>query len=229
MNVSTELRIPAAEVVPTIAAPVLLAPRPTVYARWLKRPFDVALALVALALALPILVVVAVLIPALLGPGGILYRQQRVGRNGEPFTIYKFRSMLRDRRMTDSPTYIGPERRIRHKTADDPRHRPFGRFLRATSLDELPQLFNVLRGEMSLVGPRPELCRVASDEGFVDHPRHLARPGLTGAFQVSHLRATNRISSGLYLDLDYVAHVRFGADLRILARTVVIPFARRGS
>jgi lipopolysaccharide/colanic/teichoic acid biosynthesis glycosyltransferase len=200
-----------------------------VYNRWVKRPLDVALAVMAILVALPVMALAAALIPVLLGPGGILYRQERVGRNGQPFTIYKFRSMLRDRRVVNSPTYIGPERRVSHKCADDPRHRPFGRFLRATSIDELPQLLNVLKGEMSLVGPRPELCHVAAREGFIQHPRHLARPGLTGAFQVSPLRSTNRISSGLHLDVDYVAHVRFIRDLAILLRTVLIPFVRRGS
>jgi lipopolysaccharide/colanic/teichoic acid biosynthesis glycosyltransferase len=210
-------------------AEVFVAPRRTVYSSWIKRPLDVALAVVALVLVLPVMVVVAVLIPLLLGPGGILYRQQRVGRNGQPFTIYKFRSMLQDRRVGNSPTYIGPERRINHKCADDPRHRPFGRLIRSSSIDELPQLLNVIRGEMSLVGPRPELCHVAYREGFLHHPRHLTRPGLTGAFQVSPLRSTNRISSGLHLDVDYVTHVRFARDLAILLRTVLMPFIRRGS
>jgi lipopolysaccharide/colanic/teichoic acid biosynthesis glycosyltransferase len=195
----------------------------------MKRPLDIVLAALALLVLAPLMLLIAVSIPLLLGPGGTLYRQERVGRDGRPFVIYKYRSMLRDRRTWDDPAYIGPERRVRHKTPDDPRHRPFGRFLRATSLDELPQLINVVRGEMSLVGPRPELVTVARREGFANHPRHIARPGLTGSFQISPLRAANRISAGLHLDIDYVVHVRFVNDLKILARTVTIPFARRGS
>ncbi len=210
-------------------APILVVPRVTVYNRWIKRPLDVVLAVLAAVLLSPLLLVVALSIPVMLGPGGILYRQERIGRDGHVFTIYKFRSMLRDRRVANSPTYIGPERRTNHKSANDPRHTPFGRFLRATSLDELPQLFNIVRGEMSMVGPRPELTAVAISEGFANHPRHLTRPGLTGAFQVSHLRSSNRISAGLHLDLDYIVDVRLADDVKILGRTILIPFLRRGS
>ncbi|MEL7157123.1 MAG: sugar transferase, partial [Actinomycetota bacterium] len=204
-------------------------PQVTTYGRWFKRPVDVVLSLLAIVLLSPLLIFIALSIPVLLGPGGIIYRQERVGRHGNSFTIYKFRSMLRDRRRGRDATYIGPERRTNHKSPNDPRHRPYGRFLRATSLDELPQLFNILKGEMSLVGPRPELTVVALQEGFAHHPRHLTRPGLTGPFQVSPLRSMNRISAGLHLDVDYVIDVRLGADFKILARTLLIPFLRRGS
>lgn len=208
---------------------VFVVPRVTAYARWLKRPLDVVLAIVLSIVLAPVLLFIAASIPIMLGRGGIIYRQERVGRDGRPFTIYKFRSMLRDRRVADDRSYRGPDRRTNHKCASDPRHRPYGRFLRATSLDELPQLLNVLRGEMSMVGPRPELTVVARQEGFAHHPRHLARPGLTGSFQISSLRSANRISAGLHLDVDYVRNVRLGRDLKILAHTVLIPFLRRGS
>ncbi len=207
-----------------------MVPRESGYGRYVKRPLDVVLATVAIVALSPVLLAVALSIPFALGPGGVIYRQQRIGRNGETFTIFKFRSMLRDRRVASSPTpYIGPERRSSHKSRNDPRHTPYGRLLRSTSLDELPQLFNILRGDMSLVGPRPELVVVARQEGFASHPRHLTRPGLTGSFQVSPLRSGNRISAGLHLDLAYVANVTFAGDLRILLRTVLIPFLRRGS
>ena len=211
------------------AAPVLLVPRVTTYNRWFKRPVDVVLALLIAIVLAPLLLVIALSIPVMLGPGGVVYRQERIGRDGRVFTIYKFRSMLRDRRVANSPTYIGPERRTNHKCQNDPRHTPYGRFLRATSLDELPQLLNIIKGEMSMVGPRPELTAVAKEEGFANHPRHLTRPGLTGAFQVSRLRSSNRISAGLHLDIDYVVDVRFSDDVKILARTLLIPFLRRGS
>ena len=149
----------------------------TAYNRWFKRPLDVLGAAILLLVSLPIVVVVALSIPLMLGPGGTIYRQERVGRDGKPFTIYKFRSMLRDRRVADNPLYIGPERRTRHKCQEDPRHTRYGRFLRSTSLDELPQLLNIIRGEMSLVGPRPELIDVARRQGFANHPRHITRPG----------------------------------------------------
>ena len=229
VNVTTHLDVPAFRQAERPAQPVLLVPQVTSYGRWFKRPCDVVLSLLAIIVLLPVLLLIAASIPLLLGPGGIIYRQERVGRHGKPFTIYKFRSMLRDRRKAQDPSYRGPERRVNHKSADDPRHRPYGRFLRASSLDELPQLFNILRGEMSLVGPRPELTSVAMKEGFAHHPRHLTRPGLTGPFQVSPLRSMNRISAGLHLDVDYVVDVRFAGDMRILAKTALAPFLRRGS
>ncbi|MEM7340054.1 MAG: sugar transferase [Actinomycetota bacterium] len=229
VNATREL--PASTVIDArpVTAPVFLVPATSAYSRWLKRPLDVVLALVVITVFSPVLVAIAIAIPLMLGPGGVLYRQERLGRNGQPFMIYKFRSMLRDRRVAHSPNYIGPERRMTHKSSHDPRHRPFGRFLRATSLDELPQLINILRGEMSLVGPRPEITSVAQREGFAHHPRHLVRPGLTGRFQISPLRSANRIAAGLHLDIDYVVDVTFWSDLKILVRTVMIPFMRRGS
>jgi lipopolysaccharide/colanic/teichoic acid biosynthesis glycosyltransferase len=212
---------------------LFLVPQANAYTRWVKRCFDVTLATVLLVVLAPLFIAIMIAIPIMLGPGNVIYSQERIGRDGRTFTIYKFRSMLRDRRRVvgeaSSTPYIGPERRMNHKSSDDPRHRPFGRFLRATSLDELPQLVNIVKGEMSLVGPRPELTDVARAEGFAYHPRHLTRPGLTGPFQVSPLRSVNRISAGLHLDVAYVADVRLGTDLRILAKTVLAPFLRRGS
>ena len=198
------------------------------YARWGKRAFDVVAVAVLLVVLSPVLLLVAVSIPVMLGPGGVVYRQQRVGRHGRAFTIYKFRSMLVDRR-SSSVIYLGEDRRKDHKTVHDPRHTDFGRLLRATSLDELPQLLNVLRGDMSLVGPRPELVDVAIREGYFDHPRHLVRPGITGLFQTSPLRSINRIKAGLHLDLDYVGRVRLGRDIMILMRTATLLLLRRGS
>lgn len=169
----------------------------------------------------PILIVLAVLVRINLGRGGVIYKQERVGQNGQTFEIYKFRSMMPDRRVGDR-SYIGPERRKTHKSANDPRHTPFGRFLRSSSLDELPQLVNVIKGDMSLIGPRPELVSVAAREGFLVHPRHLERPGITGLFQVSELRAQNRISNGLHLDVAYVANIGFRRDVSILFKTAFV-------
>ena len=199
--------------------------RPSRYSRYGKRPLDLALALGGLIVLSPLLALIALLVRVKLGKGGIIYRQQRVGRNGETFDILKFRSMLPDRRVSVQP-YIGPERRQTHKSANDPRHTPFGRFLRASSLDELPQLLNVIKGDMSLIGPRPELVKVAAREGFLVHPRHLERPGITGSFQISELRASNRIAAGLHLDVAYVANIRFLSDMRILFATAFVLFGR---
>jgi lipopolysaccharide/colanic/teichoic acid biosynthesis glycosyltransferase len=211
----------------TVAAPppVVMQARPSRYSRYAKRPLDIVLATVLIIVLSPVLLTVAALVRVKLGKGGIIYRQQRVGRNGQAFDILKFRSMLPDRRVGNRP-YIGPERRKTHKSADDPRHTGFGRFLRSSSLDELPQLINVLKGDMSLIGPRPELVAVAAREGFLVHPRHLERPGITGSFQISTLRANNRISAGLHLDVAYVADVRLRRDLSILCKTPFVLVGR---
>lgn len=206
--------------------PAVFPPKTTWYTEYGKRLVDVALAGVSLVVLLPLLVVLALMVRVNLGPGGVIYRQQRVGRNGRPFDIYKFRSMLPDRRVQSQP-FVGRDRRRTHKCDNDPRHTPFGRFIRAHSLDELPQLLNVLKGDMSLVGPRPELVDVASRTGITGHPRHQERPGITGMFQVSHFRSTNMIAAGLHLDVAYVADVRFRRDLAIMIKTIGVLVGRR--
>ncbi len=210
-----------------LSPPTVLRSRPSFYAGYGKRPFDIALSLLGLIVLSPLLLLLAILVRVMLGKGGIIYHQKRVGRHGQPFSILKFRSMKPDRRTGGQP-YIGPERRKTHKSSNDPRHRPFGRFIRASSLDELPQLFNVLRGDMSLIGPRPELVHVAEQQGFLIHPRHLTRPGITGSFQVSKLRDGNKIAAGLHLDVGYVADVRLSQDVKILVKTVGVLANARG-
>ena len=213
---------------PVVAqAPIVMRARSSAYSQYMKRPLDLVLSAMGLLVLSPILLTLVVLVRINLGKGGVIYRQERVGRNGQTFEIYKFRSMMPDRR-GGGKAYIGPERRKTHKSADDPRHTRFGRFLRSSSLDELPQLVNVVKGDMSLIGPRPELVSVAAREGFLVHPRHLERPGITGRFQISELRAQNRISAGLHLDVSYVADVKLRSDAAILFRTVFV-LAGRGS
>lgn len=205
--------------------PVVLRATPTRYSTTFKRGVDLVLATTGVIMFSPLLLLLVLLVRVNLGKGGVIYRQKRVGRDGKAFDILKFRSMMPDRRL-GGRAYIGPERRKTHKSAEDPRHTPFGRFLRSSSLDELPQLFNVIKGDMSLIGPRPELVTVAKREGFLIHPRHLERPGITGLFQVSELRAGNRISSGLHLDVAYVANIRFRSDMKILFKTFFVLFGR---
>ena len=180
---------------PELAFPSVFPGRQTWYTIYGKRFLDVVLASAGLLILLPVFLVIAALVRLNLGPGGVIYRQQRVGRDGESFDIFKFRSMLPDRRQQSQP-FVGRNRRVSHKSDSDPRHTSFGRFLRANSIDELPQLINVIRGDMSLVGPRPELVTVARRGGLTAHPRHQERPGITGLFQISNLRSTNRIRAG---------------------------------
>lgn len=192
------------------------AARPGFYEKSGKRALDVVLASAALVAAAPAMAAVALAVRISMGPG-VIYSQERVGRNSQPFNVLKFRSMNYDRR-NERTSYPGEDRRITHKTTADPRHTRLGRFIRKTSLDELPQLINVLRGDMSLVGPRPELFEVAEQRGYLHHPRHRVRPGITGVWQTSPDRS-GYIWQNLHHDETYVAEVSLRNDLQLLART----------
>jgi lipopolysaccharide/colanic/teichoic acid biosynthesis glycosyltransferase len=198
------------------------------------RALDVTIAGLALLLAAPVLLIVALLVRAS-SRGPVLYRQLRIGYLERPFTMLKFRTMYVDcddavhrefvtRMLTAGPA-SGSAPDGRFKLAGDPRVTRIGGFLRRTSLDELPQLYNVLRGEMSLVGPRPALPWEV--ELYQPHHRlrFRARPGITGLWQV---RGRNRLSMSRALDLDveYVARQGIGLYLWILAMTV--PAVLRG-
>lgn len=200
----------------------------SIYRRLVKRPVDVAFSATLLVVLLPLFLLIVVAIRVFLGPGSPIIFQERVGLDGRVFRLAKFRSMLRDRRVRQLP-FVGEDRRRCHKTDGDPRHRPFGRLLRSLSIDELPQLWNVLGGDMSLVGPRPELVSVARTHGMVDHPRHLVRPGITGPYQVSPERRSGDLRTGLTLDIGYLRAPGFATDARILARTLVAVVRRTGT
>jgi lipopolysaccharide/colanic/teichoic acid biosynthesis glycosyltransferase len=194
------------------------------YLRVAKPVIDAVGAAVLLVLTLPLVAAVAVAVRVALGPG-VIYRQDRVGRGGRPFVINKFRTMLPDRRRAAAP-YDGPDRRVCHKTDSDPRHTPLGRFLRKYSLDELPQLWNVLAGDMSLVGPRPELLEVVERYEPWQRERHRVKPGLTGLWQVT-CRGDGLAHQNVGVDLEYIDGLSLLADLKILALTV--PVALFGS
>ena len=164
---------------------------------------------------LPILVAVAVAIRVKLGPG-VVYRQQRIGRHGRTFTMYKFRTMAPDRRRAWRP-FDGFDRRQCHKRDDDPRHTAFGRFLRRTSLDELPQFWNVVKGDMSLVGPRPELVEVVARYQRWQHCRHHVKPGITGSGRSPSAQAAG--VQGVHLDLEYFS-AGPSHDCSVLLRTI---------
>lgn len=206
-------------------APSLVVPiaRTPLGYRVAKRSLDLAVSLLGLVLVAPILALVAIAVK-LESRGPVLFRQERLGLGGRPFTVYKFRSMFssaeQDRhrdhareliRGESSPTWV--------PIAADPRVTRLGAFLRRSHLDELPQLINIVRGEMSLVGPRPPIPY----EVEVYEPWHLRRlsviPGLTGLWQAT---AWGRISfdEGVALDLAYVDRRSFGFDLRLIGRTL---------
>ncbi|MEJ2862442.1 sugar transferase [Actinomycetospora flava] len=200
-------------------------------ARWFKTATDRLLALVAVTVLAPLIAVVAVAVRADGGP--VLYRQVRVGRDGVPFEMLKFRSMAvdADRRVGD----LMDERDGAHDGAGplfklrlDPRITPVGRVLRRYSLDELPQLFNVLGGSMSLVGPRPPLP--SEVDGYADDVRRrlVVRPGMTGLWQVSG-RSDLTWEESVRLDLRYVENWSHSLDLSILGRTVRAVLGGRGA
>ncbi len=204
----------------TILEPHPSAKRPgRFYVRYGKRLFDATAALLGLAVLAPFMLVVAVLGRAFLGTP-VLYRQVRLGLLGQEFVMLKFRSMLATRRLSALP--IGHEdRRGTHKSVADPRHTRFGRIIRKSSIDEIPQLLNVLKGDMSLVGPRPELPEIAKRHDLVDHVRHSVRPGLTGLWQISNDRP-GFVHENVRYDVEYAATVSFGTDLRIIFKTIPV-------
>ncbi|MGS2617016.1 sugar transferase [Micromonospora sp. LZ34] len=189
--------------------------------RFVKAVFDRVSALVLLVLAAPMLLAIALVVRTSPGAGGpAIFCQVRVGKNGRPFTIYKFRTMYVDaeerlaellhRNETDGELF---------KMRDDPRVTPVGRWLRRLSLDEIPQLVNVLKGDMSLVGPRPPLPREVANYPSDMRRRLVVKPGLTGLWQVSG-RSDLSWEESIRLDLSYVENWSLTMDLAILARTL---------
>ncbi len=200
-----------------------VVPARGIYPRLIKPVLDRVLGLTLLIVAIPFLLAVALVVLFSIGRP-LLYSHQRIGFRGEPFTLYKFRTMLPDRR-NESSYFNGEERRMNHKSPHDPRHTRVGRFLRATRLDELPQLWNVVRGDMSLVGPRPEVPAVVDRYQTWQHQRHLVKPGLTGLWQISAQNG-KPMHECTELDLEYVSRIGFSEDMSILLRT---PFAMLGT
>lgn len=195
------------------AADTAASAGPATWALSVKRGLDVIGAVVGLVLTAPLLVVVAAGV-ALTSRGPVLFRQQRIGRDGVPFTMVKFRTMV-------DPD---PGRGL---VTDEERLTTFGAFLRSTSLDELPALVHVVRGEMSLVGPRPLLMQYLDRYTPEQTRRHDVRPGLTGLAQVSGRNETTW-ERRLALDVEYVDTRSIRLDLRILSRTVAAVLSRRG-
>jgi sugar transferase EpsL len=179
-----------------------------------KRLFDLILTIPALILLAPVLALVALMVRVKLG-SPMLFRQQRPGRQARPFTIYKFRTMSDGRDAHNQPL------------PDGERLTPFGRFLRRSSLDELPELYNVLKGEMSLVGPRPLLMKYLDRYTADQMRRHEVKPGITGWAQVN---GRNNLSwpEKFNLDVWYVDHCSLGLDIKILAMTIWIILKREG-
>jgi len=198
------------------------------YRRYVKRPFDVAASALGVAVLSPFFLVLSILIK-LDSPGPVLFKQLRVGKDGRQFWFYKFRSMVVNaEEMKNKLMHLNELEGPVFKISDDPRITKVGRFLRRTSLDELPQLLNVLRGDMSLVGPRPPLPGEVENYESWQKERLSVCPGLTCLWQVSgrnHIGFTEWVR----LDLEYIRRQSFGLDAKILARTLPAVISRKGA
>lgn len=194
----------------------------------MKRALDLAGASLSLVVFGPVMLVVAVLI-RLDSPGPILFMQERAGQYGKPFRIYKFRTMVANAEaLLDQVVNLDELTEPHFKLRDDPRVTRVGKWLRRMSLDELPQFLNVLWGNMSLVGPRPEMMRLASQYSPLQRQRLLVKPGLTGAMQISG-RGDLSFEEWMKLELDYIENYSIWRDLVILAKTVPAVLSRRGA
>jgi lipopolysaccharide/colanic/teichoic acid biosynthesis glycosyltransferase len=192
----------------------------------IKRSLDIAMGLALGALALPAMLIIATAI-RLDSPGPALFRAKRIGRHGKPFSMYKFRTMIH-----------GAEERLHEfahlnvangmvKIPDDPRVTRAGKWLRRFSLDELPQIYNIIAGHMSLVGPRPHDIHDIPHDGLVNEPRLGMRPGLTGLWQVS-ARSDPNLENRIRLDLLYVHQWSLLLDAKILAKTLPVVVSGAG-
>ena len=179
-----------------------------------KRLLDLGVSALLLVALSPLLALIALLVK-MTSPGPVIFRQNRVGKNGQAFPMFKFRSMF-----VSAPNY-----RLSPTACEDPRITSIGRFLRKSSLDELPQIVNVLLGHMSLVGPRPEMPFIAEQYSPLLRERLKVKPGITGLWQLSADRAFT-IHDNIEYDLYYVRHRSLFMDVAILLHTLV--FAGRG-
>ncbi len=210
-----------------IASPFVLS-QPSLVDAFLRRALDVLVSVLALLVLLPGLAILALLI-RLGSPGPILFVQTRIGKDGHPFPVFKFRSMFTDAEerlhtVLDGNERTGPVFKMKR----DPRITPTGRWLRRCSLDEVPQLLNVLRGEMSLVGPRPALPREVALYTPFQRVRLSVLPGLTGLWQVSG-RASLSWERSVALDMEYVRRQSLWLNVVILCRTVPAVLTGRGA
>ena len=184
----------------------------SIYCRFFKRPMDIILSLCAIVVLAPVLLIIAILVRVNLG-SPVLFKQKRPGLNGKIFTLYKFRTMADER---DENGTLLP---------DSERLTKFGEFLRSTSLDELPELFNIIKGDMSIVGPRPLLVQYLPLYNEHQKRRHEVRPGLSGLAQIS---GRNAISweEKFNLDVEYVDNINFIGDWKIIFLTLKKAFMR---
>ena len=190
---------------------------------------DIAGSIVGIIVTSPLMLLMCAIIK-LTSPGPLIYKQERVGLHNQTFRMYKFRSMVTNaeelkKKLAEES---GQSDRFIFKMKDDPRITKIGHFIRKTSLDEFPQFFNVLKGDMSLVGPRPALPEEVARYGSLYSARLLVKPGITGPWQVSGRSDLSQEQSE-YLDVSYIENWSITGDLAILAKTVLVVFRGTGS
>lgn len=224
---------PAPQVMPSQPAALIGFPRLALPAfQRVKRAFDLCLAILLGLFALPVAMVIAVAI-VLESGGPVFFRHNRVGRGGRPFRLWKFRTMVQNgdevlaRHLDENPE-AGMEWQATRKLKNDPRVTRVGRFLRRTSLDELPQVWNILRGEMSIAGPRPIVQEEIAKYGAAYRLYSLTRPGLTGLWQVSGRNDTT-YRQRVELDAEYVRRWTPLTDWLLLLKTVRVVVAGKGA
>ena len=184
------------------------------YSKYIKRILDILLSLIILILFWWLILLVALLVKIFLG-SPVIFKQNRPGKDGEIFTLYKFRTM------TDEIDAMG------ELLPDEIRLKKFGKFLRSTSLDELPEIINILKGEMSFVGPRPLLVEYLDLYNDEQKRRHEVRPGLTGLAQINGRNDTSWEERFKH-DIEYVDNVTFKNDIGIICKTIKLVFTRKG-
>lgn len=185
-----------------------------IYRKYIKRPMDFILSLIAIIVLSPVMLIVALLVRINLG-SPVIFKQERPGLNEKIFTMYKFRTMTDER---DENGELLPDRERLTK---------FGKFLRSTSLDELPELFNILKGDMSIVGPRPLAVIYLPYYNEREKLRHTVRPGLTGLAQING-RNTVNWEDRFNFDIKYVENITFLLDMSIILKTLLKVFKREG-
>ncbi|SNZ04762.1 exopolysaccharide biosynthesis polyprenyl glycosylphosphotransferase [Terribacillus aidingensis] len=194
---------------------------------YLKRLIDIVFSLIGLILLLPVFLVLAIIIKLEDKKGTVFFSQERVGKDGKIFRMYKFRSMVSNaEELLDNLLKNNEASGPMFKMKEDPRITNIGKIIRKTSLDELPQLFNVLKGDMSLVGPRPALPREVEQYSFYHNNRLIVLPGLTCIWQVSG-RSNIGFEEQVELDIEYIKKQSILFDLKLIVRTVFVLFGSK--
>jgi len=200
----------------------------------IKRLFDICFSLFCLTIGAPLFLLIA-LILFITSPGKIIYSHERIGRGGKPFRCYKFRSMYADadQRLSEilnSNPQLREEWEKNYKLKNDPRITPFGAFLRKSSLDELPQFWNILKGDLSVVGPRPVVKDEITKYYHVKAYKILSiRPGLTGLWQVSGRSDVHSYEKRILMDEHYIENHSFLLDMKLIAKTIPAMLSSKGA